>query len=194
MIENCRISELPGKLIIQMPYKANVLDQIESIGVLSVFAAVVTLFWLSGNWHYQSTYLVWQILLMLITGGIFVLRFLWRFWGKECIWFSEEMITIEHRIFGRRLSSSTYTAKKIRGLFVSKVYEERPAFVSFSIDEVSYKRGRIGFNIGKTIFRQWITIRFGSCLDRQDARELIELIVARFPQYQLTPTSQNEAG
>ena len=190
MVENCRISELPGKLIIQMPYKANMLDQITSTGMLIVFAAVVTLFWLSDDWRYQSHYPGLKILLMLITGGIFVLRFLWMFWGKEWLSFSEEMITIEHRIFGRRLSSSTYTAKKIRGLFVSKVYEERPAFVSFSIDEVSYKRGRIGFNIGKTIFRQWITIRFGSCLDRQEARELIDLIVARFPQYQLDRVRQ----
>ena len=118
------------------------------------------------------------------------LDLLWLLIGKEAIEISDDSIIVRHQIFGLGVARK-FNASKVNGLFVSRVKDGQLARWLFRNNQPGYlnfKRGKVAFNYGKTIWGGVKTFRFGTILDEEEARQIVSLIHKRFPQY--TPQRQ----
>jgi hypothetical protein len=178
-IGKCEIGEYLGKLELEMPYSASVLHMIFS---------VVSLF-LSGAF---ACYVIFgsdaPALIKIPVIGIFMVAIVYlfdAFWRQEKVTITSRSIYIEHCSFGFSSVGKRYSVNQIQGLFISSVFDELPKYRGDEHSE--YYRGRIGFNIDKKFWGSRITIRFGSCLEQDEARQILQVIFEHFPQYQRKP-------
>ena len=116
-------------------------------------------------------------------GVIILIEFLWQLFGVEITEVTESQITLKHYIFGLGISKNL-SAQKIDGVFVSNQSNDWLTYMSRDLKFINFKKGAVAINYGKTLFGGTRTYRFGSILEREDAKQIVGLIHERFPQYQ----------
>jgi hypothetical protein len=180
-IGKCEVIESPEMLELEMPYHAGLLRMIFSVVFMAIasFMIYVLVFIRQGTF---DTTLVLNIIFVLVIFLTALTMFLGSFWGQEKVTITSRLICIEHGFFGFWLSGKIYKASQIQGIFISSVFDEMPRYRGDEYE--NYYRGRIGFNIDKKFWGSRITIRFGSCLEQDEARQILQVIFERFPQYQ----------
>ena len=136
---------------------------------------------LSGGGLFMLAWLgIWTI-----GGGFAVYAFLWQLAGKENIEVSYDSIKIQRAIFGFGRSKE-YLASHIRDLLVSPLAMDHSMFGwSRASNFWGISGGTLAFDYGSQTFR------FGSGTDEAEAKQILEKVVAHFPQYRVRKT---EAG
>ncbi len=116
--------------------------------------------------------------------GTWILELFWLLMGKEVIEVSVDAILKRHRILGFGILKK-YQANKIDGLFVSQKKNNWWLSPHFGrhYGFFWFKSGKIALNSGKWFLFGVKTFRFGSILERAEARKIVALIHKRFPQY-----------
>jgi hypothetical protein len=120
--------------------------------------------------------------ILLLFGGLTLTELLWQFRGLEIVEIAKNRVTIKHQIFGINISKNL-RANKIDGVFVSKKGEEYWLVFNRDYEFLNFKKGALAINYGKTLWGSPRTYRFGSILNREDAKRIVQLIHERFPQY-----------
>ncbi len=112
------------------------------------------------------------------------LDLLWHLVGKEIVEINDDGIVIRHHILGMGLAAR-FKAGDIQGLFVSRPKSNwlKGWLFSRQLWYFNFKRGKIAFNCGRTIWGGVKTFRFGTSLDEVEAAQIVSLIHKRFPQY-----------
>jgi hypothetical protein len=114
----------------------------------------------------------------------------WRLKGEEIVEISAMGVSIHHRVFRFRITR-VWEAEKISCLFLSRHKTSRLDALYDEARFGNFKRGKIGFNNGKTLFGAIKTFRFGSILDQGEAKQVLGMIYTRFPRYKCVTTSAN---
>ena len=137
-----------------------------------------------------SVVLLLNLLIVLVVAVVCLTELLWQLVGREVVEISAEEVVMRHRIFGLG-PSRRHEARNISGVFVSQRKYAGVGWLRFQREMrfLSFKRGRIALNNGKTIWGGVRTYRFGSILGEAEAREIVALIHERFPQYQYRSVS-----
>ena len=120
--------------------------------------------------------------ILLVVGPLMLVESLWLLCGVEIAEITENQITIKHQILGLGISKN-FEAQGIEGVFVSNPRNIQVDDSAREFKFISFKRGIVAINYGKTLFGGPRTYRFGSMLDREDAKRIVERIHERFPQY-----------
>jgi len=116
---------------------------------------------------------------------MYVIELLWLLIGKEVIEISDDSVIVHHQILGLGIARK-FHASKVNSLFVSRVKTDQLAHWLFRSNRPGYfnfKRGKVAFNCGRTIWGGVKTFRFGTILDDAEARQVVSVIHKRFPQY-----------
>jgi hypothetical protein len=159
--------------ILQLLFNTSgVLPEIGAGGLAGLLGGgVFMLVWLSG----------WTV-----GGGFVFYTFLWQLTGKENIEISHDIIKIQNAIF-RFGRTKEYAAKHIKDLRVSPAVVDN--FHPFGWSRASFVWGRpnglLAFDYGAKTFR------FGGGIDEAEAKQILEKIAGRFPQFR---TRNREAG
>jgi hypothetical protein len=170
------------KITLDMPYRAGIAFKIVGVVLFCVSLMLPFLFLgvsLNSNFEQPLGYrgAIGGFLAYL---GFLLLLGLSYFIGTERVEINRSGIYIEHRTVQIPLFRHWFEKKRIQGLFISKVFDQ----IDWPRTEYQqFKTGRIGFNIEKTFWGQINTIRFGSALNEDRAREILALIFERFPEY-----------
>ena len=114
-----------------------------------------------------------------IAGGFAIYSFLWQLAGKENIEVRFDRIKIQRAIFGFE-PTKEYLATHIKNLRVA------PLIINNAIDDWFRPRGfwrapsgLLAFDYGSKTFR------FGDGADEAEARQILEKIISRFPQFRV---------
>lgn len=120
----------------------------------------------------------WIWLLAFTAGGVgVVVVLLWLVGGKEITEVSIRSIKIKRAVFGLGCAKE-YPAKKIGHLRISALSPDIWKSITWQ------KERNYWSNIGTISFDyEWQTICFGYGIDGLEAREIIERIIVRFPEY-----------
>jgi len=114
------------------------------------------------------------------------IEIVWRFTGKEIVEISKSSISIRHQILKFGVMKN-FRTEKIPCIFISRHKDnESITALLISLKErrlSSFDRGKLAFNYGKDYFGERNTIRFGSILDAEQAKQVIATIHHKFPQY-----------
>ena len=112
-----------------------------------------------------------------IGGGLALYTFLWQLAGKEIVEVSYEMIKIQNAIFGVGRTKE-YSATDIKDFRISPIAAENDLFGWTRTRSVwGRPGGLLAFDYGARTFR------FGGGVDEAEAKQILEKIVTRFPQY-----------
>lgn len=133
------------------------------------------------------------VILLVIALSISV-ETLWQLIGREIIEITAGQIVIRHQIFGIGFNRK-FKADQIDAVFVSR-HKDNWATSLFTLREsrfLLFRRGRVAVNSGKTLFGEVRTFRFGSILEEAEAKQIVEAIHLRFPQYKYK-ARQNRSG
>jgi hypothetical protein len=192
----CAVEDLGSSLRFVMPYRTQWLTVgLQLASVLFLAAALAAVVW-------SVTKLIplgrWLFLLLpfLTVGTVLVLaplthwsvELLWQLVGKEVVDVDDGSIAIGHQVLGSRLGRS-YSAESIGAVFVappsdnwfSARYSAGASFGNSA--RARFDRGRVALAAGRTPSSEVVTVRFGSSLDEEEARQVVATIHRRFPRY-----------
>jgi len=125
--------------------------------------------------------LVW-LTIWTVGGGFALYSFLWQVAGKENIGVSYDMIKIQRAVFGFGRTKE-YLATDIKDLRVTPWAADHNIFSwSRSSSIWGMSSGILAFDYGAKTFR------FGGGIDEAEAKQILEKVVARFPQYRVRNT------
>jgi len=120
---------------------------------------------------------------LFLIGKGFWIEISWRLNGKESVEINENSVSIRHQI--RRYSiTKTFLAKDISCIFISNhkesaaILELLGALKDSRFEDFNY--GKIAFNIERPYFH---TIRFGSILTPEEAKQVVDIIYDKLPNY-----------
>lgn len=138
-------------------------------------------------------HLLVSVLFALISVIYLLIQWLWFVVDKEIAEIGPDAIIIRHQIWGIG-PIKKWDASVINGVFVSRFksnwLDEYLYFKDFGIR--NFKRGQVALNTGRNFFGGVKTARFGQVLSEDEAREIVRLILQRFPHYKYHP--RNDSG
>lgn len=112
-----------------------------------------------------------------VGGGFALYAFFWQLSGKENIEVSYDSVKIRRTILGYG-KVNEYTSSQIKGLRISPVASDNNMFGRSSVSSFwGLSGGFLVFDYGSKTFR------IGGGVDEAEARQILEKIVTRFPQY-----------
>jgi hypothetical protein len=152
--------------IVQLFFKTPaILPAVGQSGVAGLFGGgLFMLVWLAG----------WTV-----GGGYALYTFLWQLTGKENIEVSYDLIKIQRALFGLGRTRE-YAATHIKNLRVTPWGADQNIFGRSRASSVwGISGGLLAFDYGAKTFR------FGAGVDEAEAKQILEEIVARFPQYRV---------
>jgi hypothetical protein len=116
--------------------------------------------------------------------ALFLFELLWLVYGVEILEVRNAHIVMKHQIFGFGLSKK-FQSNKVNGIFVSqsKIDDQFLWQLTKGFMPADFKKGMVAFNYGKTLFGSVKTFRFGTSLNEGEARQIVNLIYEKFPQY-----------
>ena len=120
---------------------------------------------------------------LFLIGKGFWIEISWRLNGKESVEIHENSIFIRHQIL-RFSITRTFRAEDISCIFISKhkesasILELLGALKDSRFEDFNY--GKIAFNIERPYFH---TIRFGAILTPEQAKQVVDIIYEKFPNY-----------
>jgi hypothetical protein len=110
----------------------------------------------------------------------------WRLNGKEVVEIKENSIFIRHQILSYSITK-TFRAEDISCIFISQ-HKESAAILELvgalkdrRFSDFNY--GKVAFNISKTYLGFIRTIRFGAILTPEQAKQVVDIIYDKFPNY-----------
>lgn len=129
---------------------------------------------------------LWLLLFLgflFLIGKGFGIEISWRLNGKESVEINENSVFIRHQIL-RYSITRTFRAKDISCIFISK-HKESAAILELlgtlkdsRFEDFNY--GKVAFNIERPYFH---TIRFGAILTPEQAKQVVDVIYDKFPNY-----------
>jgi len=142
-----------------------------------------------GNLSSNPFFLGWLLLFLVVLLYIIIsawIEIVWRFAGKEIVEVSKNRVSIRHQILKFGITKS-FRTEKIPCIFISR-YKDNVSIAALVISLKerrlsSFDRGKLAFNYGKNYFGGRNTVRFGSILDVEEAKQIIATIHHKFPQY-----------
>jgi hypothetical protein len=164
------------------------------IGIFIVFVVVFPPYisqalYVTKNLRFVVMALVFLLFFMLVIISFFI-DLAWQLNGTEVVEINGDGISICHQVFVFS-SREKYNAEKISCVFISRqgasgivavssfVTPGNPREMTFH----NFKRGKIAFNYGKTLFGGVNTFRFGSILDQDETKQVVAIIHQKFPPY-----------
>jgi hypothetical protein len=180
--------------------------RVEQDSLLMLQGVVWVGFWFSGvaifvwplisagpdgvNWEaIPASAWIFLLPLLFLTAGILWLGLdvLWELFGRETVTITADQISLRHDLLNWHIKK-TFQADTLNGLYVSKLEREflmrsmhrSPIAIGF----YSFTRGKIAFNSGRALLGGPRTFRFGTVLDGDEARQIVAIILKKFPHYQ----------
>ena len=134
---------------------------------------------------------VYLWLLLVISVSLFIgisacVDIFFRLNGKEIVKINENSISVRHQILSYGITK-TFSAENISCIFISR-HEERKSIFNLvgSLKDrrfSNFDHGKVAFNVGKTYFGIINTVRFGSILTSDEAKQVVVTIYRKFPKY-----------
>jgi hypothetical protein len=193
--ERYQMDDADGMIYLIMPYRKQ-WHQIFSlfIGILlsgCMMIPIIIILYTSGMAHALFTEQPVALILPFMLFGILLLvafiEIIWQLTGREIITITDEYFQIRHQIPGFGVTKKI-PAARISEVHVSGQPDLWHAFWTRRSSAFwDYKRGRISINCERTILGEVQTYRFGSILDTNDSKHIVETILERFPRYALPP-------
>jgi hypothetical protein len=183
------VEDMGTTLRFEMRCRKNWLE-IGVIGIeIMILIGVLYLTWSSSHGELakylsSSTYAIFSISLDLIAFAYVLSDGLWQTVGKEVVEVDNDYFYVRHLIFGKGVSMK-FEAQKVNS--VSVTFQEKNwknsvlsrKFTGF----FSFQSGNITLSYGKSRFSMLKNARFGGILEEAEARQVVEMILGRFPQY-----------
>ena len=195
--QNYTVEDLGTSLRFVFPYRDR--DFLPGGIVIGVFVAAIFIFFMvvfpsaifqalyvTKNLQFVVMALLYLLFLLLVVVS-FSIDIAWQLNGTEIIEINSDGISIRHQVFGFS-STEKYNAEKTSCIFIShRKGSGVVAVSSFGYPRKmlfhNFRRGKIAFNYGKTLFGGVNTFRFGSILDQDETKQVVAIIHQRFPQY-----------
>jgi hypothetical protein len=136
------------------------------------------------RWEFGATGLSGLTLFLLawlglwtVAGGFTVFKVLWQFAGKEVIEVSHDSIKIQRAMFGIGRTKE-YLASYVKNLRIAPIAMMDKRILEWSrAIPFGPSHGSLAFDYGAQ------TVQFGGGADEAEAKQILDKIVARFPQY-----------
>jgi hypothetical protein len=133
---------------------------------------------------FSAPFLILSSLLQLFIFIDVLIEGAWQLTGREVAEINNDFIALRHQIFGVGFTKKYY-ADKLDGVFVT--YKEIRWHYYLTSRKASsfhlFRLGNIALNHGKTLFGGVKSAHFGSILEEGEARQIVGMILQRFPQY-----------
>ena len=196
--QNYTVDETTTSLRFIFPYRVNDFSTSRTLfgGVFSIVGLVFLVFIVFpivgeisqslDNPSLYSFFILFLLLFLLAMVNTFMEVF-WRLKGQEIVDISEEGVSIRHQVFNFGITK-VFSTEKAPCFFISR--HTPSLFIDAISNELrfyNFRRGKIALNYGKTLFGKVNTFRFGSILDKDEAKQVITIIHRRFPRYKCPP-------
>jgi hypothetical protein len=189
------VEDMGTTLRFEMRCRKNWLE-IGVIGIeIMVLIGVLYLSWITSrgdlaNYVLSSTYTIISIAFDLIAFVYVLSDGLWQIVGKEVAEVDNDYFTIRHLIFGRGVSMKLEAQKVNNASVTFQEKNWKNSVLSRKLSGfLSFKSGNITLSYGKSRLSMLKNARFGAILEEAEARQVVGMIVGRFPQYQYQATA-----
>lgn len=183
------VEDMGTTLRFEMRCRKNWLE-IGVIGIeIMVLIGVLYLGWITSRgdlakYVLSSTYTIISIAFDLIAFVYVLSDGLWQIVGKEVAEVDNDYFTIRHLIFGRGVSMKLEAQKVNNASVTFQEKNWKNSVLSRKLSGfLSFQSGNITLSYGKSRLSMLKNARFGAILEEAEARQIVELILGRFPQF-----------